>query len=96
MKRIILIVLCLLIVGCRNLPYVYDDPIEKDKLLITGFGGPSDIVCTKHGRLDDLTVTWTFEGSDKRYCSLCAYEVLRIYLDKHIGIGPNGSFSVKD
>ncbi len=68
-------------------PYIYSDPIQRDPNLLV-FGGTLDTVCTKHGRLK-----WgerhVFLGSDKKYCGKCAFDVARIYLDKHIGVDPN-------
>ncbi len=71
--------------------YIYDDPVERDPNVMYVIGlMQSDTVCTKHGRLNGYPGTYTFEGSEKRYCGLCMWDIVRIYLDKHIGVDPNG------
>ncbi len=64
-------------------PYIYYDPVEIDPNVVI-FGGPIDVVCTKHGRLN-YGEQWIFSDSKKAYCARCVYDVLQIYLDKHLG-----------
>ncbi len=75
-------------------PYIYEDPIpqksnDANNIFITTPLGWSSTVCTKHGRLDSWGGTVTFQGSDKRYCYRCVWEITTMYLDKHIGVDPN-------
>ncbi len=70
------------------LPYIYDDPIERDPNILYVIGYPqSDTVCTKHGRLKNGN-RWVF-SDEKGYCADCVCEVAEIYLNKHIGTDPN-------
>ena len=71
----------------EELPYIYEDQIETDPNCgYATIGGPTDTVCTKHGRLN-----WgePYLVGDKIYCSKCLWQVAGMYLDKHIRTDPN-------
>lgn len=73
----------------KNKPYIYDDPLQKDPNVFEVFGSYLDIVCTKHGRLG-WGDKYVFLGDENAYyCGKCAFDVARMYLDKHIGVDPN-------
>ncbi len=65
-------------------PYIYTDDYKDS----SGFGGPTNTVCTKHGRLQ-WAEKWVFLDTGKSYCSKCVYEVAMLYFDRHIGVDPN-------
>lgn len=89
MAIFVLICVSFIFTGCREentRPYIYHDPIKRNPKrnpYVVGFD-KQDTVCTKHGRLN-FGERLVFSGSMKVYCQRCVYEVLEIYLDKHIG-----------
>ncbi len=70
-----------------NLPYIYYSPLKKD-IIRYELNTLLDTVCTKHGRLV-WGERWVFSDTMNVYCQRCVYDVLQIYLDRHIGTDPN-------
>ena len=65
-------------------PYIYYDPVVIVDANVVIIGGPIDVICTKHGRLN-WGERWSFTDTKKSYCQRCIHDVLQIYRDKHLG-----------
>ena len=68
-------------------PYIYQEPFTRDPNRAR-INLKTDTVCSRHGRLDFgekvRFLDYDCEDGSKSYCGRCIYEVLQIYLDKHI------------
>ena len=73
-----------------NKPYLYKDPLpaydsnDPTTWGCISIGGPTDWVCSKHGRLKRFGGYYLIQIDETTYCGQCTWDVVKMYLDQHI------------